>query len=134
MESQPDLSDTKFALIYWQATITFGRDAVNAALAKSPWQERFPNTAANAAACDVPTMRSGNDTVLPGELVYEIAGQDDLPYGFFISEDQECLYSSGGDRQRIAPCDALLKYGAYAMFYSVDNLYGMKGQRNPMLR
>jgi hypothetical protein len=34
--------------------------------------------------------------------------------------------------KKIPVQEALLQYGAYALFYSVDSILGSKGQRDPM--
>ena len=140
MSGKHILSEGSAELTYWQATVVFGREAVNAALSQSPWRERFPGIIHGSTSTDIAVMSTSNRTVLPEQLIYKIAERDDIQYEFYTSEDRERLYSMNRSQpfdttgwHKITPRNALREYGAYAMFYSVDNMYGTKDQKNPAL-
>jgi hypothetical protein len=137
-----EISDEIISLRYCIAAITFGHEAVNDLLAQPPWRERFPDLATRAYSDDVPTMRGANDTILPGEFIYEVAGSDKLRNSFWIDSAGHVCGSeriSAAERKRLGAPDRLpetqvilLEYGAYALFDAMDNLYGVKGQGDPM--
>ena len=138
MSGRYRLSDEELRLMYWQAVITFGKEAVECVVNRPMWIRKYPEIIRNAKSKD---MRIKNDTLLPGEIVYEIAGQEECTHYFLAHPSGEKLYSAPKKRKqkellaidlkdytKISSEEALLIYGAYCLFMAVDNIYGYKGE------
>src|SRR5437016_733426 len=88
MSDKFDVSDAEVSLPYGLAEIAFGEKALNQALGRSPWRERFPNLAELTLSYVAP-----NGTILPGELLYEVVGSDDREYDFYTNPERTRVYS-----------------------------------------
>jgi hypothetical protein len=145
MSEQLPINDEILSLKLGQAYITFGREAVDACLREDRWTEKYPELIARASGPEDPQKY---DTILPGEIIYTIAGTDAGDDKYFDSQHGERLYARNRhlhwpepraidveiERQNltlIPTQQALLTYGAYCLFMATDNIYGQRGERDP---
>lgn len=145
MNKQLPISDESLSLKLGQAYITFGRVAVDTCLRENHWTEKYPEVIARAIGPEDPEKY---DTILPGEVIYSIAGKDEGEFQFYASLDGERIYARHRhmhwpepraidieiERQNlnlIPTQQALLTYGAYCLFMAADNIYGQRGERDP---
>src|SRR5687768_10708699 len=94
MAKRYHVSDAEVSLLYWQAEIAFGEEALKKVLSRSPWKERFFDIAERAHSDDVQIMQAANGTVLPGEFLYEVAGIEECENDFFADWDGIRLHSA----------------------------------------
>src|SRR4051812_23733767 len=99
LKNEPSLPALALTMLYWQGSTTFGRPAVEQVLGhtdnpsplrkmlgrdRSPWQDRYPEVIAGLQSTD---MRTKYDTIVPPEIVYEIAGRRECYNNFYIDPD-----------------------------------------------
>jgi hypothetical protein len=136
MEHKRLSSEKDLAMTYWHATEAFGVDAVNIVLGQGKWSETHPDTVQGTLSSDI---RLRNRTVLPAEIVYEIASRPECIYDFFADPDGAHLYASLRDQPLIRPFDtsqaeriptheALVRYGAYCLYKAADAGVGLRGE------
>jgi hypothetical protein len=145
MSANPLTHNQNLALTHGQAVIVFGPEAVKAVLRDAEWIDRTPEVASRLRERDEITR---SQTMLPGEIVYAIAGREDCIYDFYATPDGDRLFARHRHRQwtepraidveiekqrmtKIPAQEALLEYGAYCLFMAADNIYGRKGERDP---
>jgi hypothetical protein len=138
METKYDISSAEVQLAYGFALIVFGEAAVKKVLGHPQWLEKCPS--------ELSRVHSEESTkfgvTLPGEVTYEIAGQEERLYDFYADPDGLRLYAVARDRKhgeppaaetmgdrKIPTQEALLSYGAYSLFAAVDKGTGLKGER-----
>ena len=133
-----DLSDKDLSLTYWQATVAFGEEAVDAVVRSLAFSREYPELAERLESGD---QLEVSHTDLPGEVVYEIAGRPECLYDFHEDESGEWLYPSMRDQEllwgfpvfgarRLPRQEALLEYGAYCLFDAVDVGPGFKRKKD----
>ena len=123
---------------YGLALSTFGQRAVDFVLSKPKWRAKFPAVLQQVQSTD--TARFGS--VLPGEIVYEIAGHQTCPYEYFADLDGKRLYAVERERkrpglsaaeaqgaQKMSAQEALIVYGACCLFTAIDKGVGIKGEK-----
>lgn len=141
MNRKADLSDNElYSLKYWQAVVAFGATAVENTVNESRWIEIFPEI--------FDKLRSDNmlykrDVILPGDIIYEIAGREECVDDYFADRDEERLYAI--DKQKkvsykpdLSDCvyiptqEALIDYGATCLFEASDKGVGYRGERDTL--
>jgi hypothetical protein len=123
----------------------FGREAVETVLRDPRWTRAY---SAVIEALQSKDELAKAETILPGDLVFAIAGRDECVFDFYGSPDGDRLYARYRhevwpepraidkeiERQRLARIpsqEALGSYGAYCLFMAADNVYGRRGDRDP---
>lgn len=136
MKNQNLINSKSFALSYWHSVETFGVEAVEKELNQPLWSKKYPDILQKIHSGDI---KIRNQSVLPGEIVYEIAGRPECLYDFYESEDRKFLYAAFRDKLLTAPFDvskakaikrqdALMLYGSYSLFKAADVGVGRKGE------
>lgn len=132
------ISDDMVRMLYWQAKTTFGEAAVKVVLHDPVWRAKYPKLIEQALSDD---YRIRRPVILPGELVYAIAGRDECVDDFYGHPDRERLFAASRKYRGHTACDfqgyplipnqeALLTYGAYCLFKAADRGIGYKGERD----
>jgi hypothetical protein len=122
-DSSQDLS-----LTYWQATIAFGEEAVDAVVRSPAFARRYPELSKRLESED---QLEVSHTELPGEVVYEIAGRSECLYDFYADNSGIRLFPAMRGQElvwgfpvfgamRLPIQEALLEYGAFCLFDAVD--------------
>ena len=134
---------TAFSIIIGQATVVFGEEALEAVLSAPKFAEKYPALARRLKAIN---RQQYGHTVLPGEVVFEIAGQPACRYDFYTDEGKDKLYAilRGEDFEKtLAPFyglgkvnkvpvqQALLEYGIWCLFKAADVGIGYKNESGP---
>jgi len=138
MNAKYSLSDNILSLKYGLVVVTFGIEAVDKVIKQPKWAKKYPDLIQKILSED---LTKGN-VILPGEIIYEIAGRDECRDDYYADPDGKRLYA--GDRSRksanlstaekrgyskIPNQEALLTYGAYCLFAASDRGVGYKGER-----
>jgi hypothetical protein len=89
MSKTDSLSGEGPSLKNWRAEITFGPEAVDAILSEARWAQQFPDVVERLQSRD---EIAKSQTVLPGEMIYVIAGRDECTFDFYASPDGDRLY------------------------------------------
>jgi hypothetical protein len=95
-------TDTKGILTYWHATQIFGPDALTQVLAEGRWSERYTDLFKRIGSEDI---RLRNTTLLPAEVVREIAARPEFIYDFYADPDGVHLYATHRDEPLVRPYD-----------------------------
>jgi hypothetical protein len=142
MMRSSNTSDQDLSLKYGLAVVTFGQRAVEDALGQAKWSEKYPELFDRLESTNQNVIARAN-LVLPGEIVYEIAGNEKCRDDYYADPDGERLYAV--DRIRVEPGPpaaearghrkipnqlALVTYGAYCLFSASDKGIGYKGERD----
>lgn len=138
METKYDISSAEVQLAYGFALIVFGEAAVGKVLGHAKWLEKYPSALSRVHSEE--STKFG--VTLPGEVIYEIAGQEECLYDFYADPDGVRLYAVARDRKwaeppaaetmgdrKISAQEALLSYGAHSLFAAVDKGTGLKGEK-----
>jgi hypothetical protein len=120
------------------AIVTFGEDAVKEVLSMPKWKKKY-ETVIESIQLEGVIQR---DTILPGEIIYEIAGRDECKDDYYADPDGIRLYAVdrnpnksktiSAEKQEIVKIqnqEALIRYGAYCLFSASDKGVGSKGEQ-----
>jgi hypothetical protein len=140
MNRPHNINDNTQCLRYWQAIVAFGREAVEKELAEPRWCEEHPEIVEALASSDEQAKRG---ILLPGDIVFEIAGREECAEDFYADPDGKRLYAVEREwRDRSGPesrghvlipnQEALLTYGAFCLFMASDKGIGYKGERDTL--
>jgi hypothetical protein len=134
------VTDDIRSLRYWQAIVAFGHEAVENELAEPRWCEKHPEIVEALASSDEQAKRG---ILLPGDIVFEIAGREECAEDFYADPDGKRLYAVEREwRDRSGPesrghvlipnQEALLTYGAFCLFRASDKGIGYKGEQDTL--
>jgi hypothetical protein len=136
------LTHAALTLRYWQACVTFGKRSTGAVLGETRWLAKYARVIEGVREKD---LRSSNDVVLPGEIVFEIAGEGHGDDEFYADPDAQRLYAVARRREgkepssadtdgleKVATPEALLSYGAFCLFMSSDRSIGYRREKDEM--
>ncbi len=136
-----NISDDALTLRYWQAVIAFGQIAVDTVLRQDLKDNQFSELAENIQISDDGSIRVNSAMILPGSLIYSIAGNENQPHDYTTDTSKTILGNVPRNEssrnmeaegwRRMPAQEALLKYGAYCLFQSEDRGTGMCRERDP---
>lgn len=121
-------SEDPFALRYWQAAVAFGPAAVEGTLTRPDVASRHSELVHKLSVSDEQSRRG---TMLPRDVVFEIAAHPECKDDYYADPDGKRLYSverrlrdRGAPRARgnvlIDNREALQEYSAYCLFMASD--------------
>src|SRR5688572_5592332 len=87
MKTKNNLSEEFHSLAYGLAHSVFGDEAREAVICDKKWIKKYPDVINSVNSSEV--KRYG--TILPAEIVYEIAGREECMFDFFETPDGERL-------------------------------------------
>ena len=139
MQEMKCSSPFRMDLEHWQAVTVFGETAVDAVLRGSKYGQRHP---ALASISTSPKLEGMDRRVLPGCVVWEIAGHSECLYDFFTTASENMIYPARRgeglvlpfevpDARRVERQDALRDFGSFCLFMAVHRGMGYKGERPP---
>lgn len=142
MNNKPPELDDLASISYGLAYVTFGKESIELVLRNKKWLEKYPDVIRDANSdSEIVKYR----TILPPEIVYEIASREECTYDFFTDRDRTRLYSRDRHKKstelraidieidtkgyiKVPNHLALSEYGAFCLFKAVDSTYGYKGE------
>lgn len=139
MNTKNIFSEEFHSLDYGSAYMVFGNEARDAVIRDEKWIKKYPDVIESITSSDVKKY----GTILPAEMVYEIAGREECEFDFYTPPDGMTLHAryrhktwdepraidvlieTHGFRQ-VPNQQALLEYGSYCLFRAVDTGSGAK--------
>lgn len=136
MNTQISLNDNILTLRYGLVVVTFGQRAVEGVLHQEKWIEKYPDLFQSLKE------ESISYVILPGEIIYEIAGRDECLDDYWADPDGRRLYAISRKQpasntamleaqalKKLSNQQALLEYGSYCLFAASDKGVGNKVER-----
>jgi hypothetical protein len=136
VDTLDDIDQSSLGLKYWQAVAAFGPPAVEKVVRDPQWADRYPET--------VRVLHGGTETerhevLLPGDVVFEIAGHPECTDVYYADPDGKRLYAverksqdRSGPESRghilIPNQEAMVRYGAYCLFMASEKGIGYRGE------
>jgi hypothetical protein len=140
MNTKNMFSEESQSIAYGNAYTVFGNEAIEAVIHNKKWMKKYPDVINSINSSESKRYA----TILPAEMVYEIAGREECEFDFYTPPDGQTLHArdrhkkwdiprtidvlieTQGFRQ-IPNQQALLEYGVYCLYRAVDVGWAKKG-------